>query len=83
MERLSGVEGTPTEDLAQRLLERGLEQELADLDARVRAVAEHAVSNGASRELYDDDWAEIMSTRPEDVEAGSLAVPPGWQPKEA
>lgn len=78
LEELSGLDGTPKEELARRLLQRGLEQEIADLLAEVRAVA---ASSGASRELTDEDWAAIMTTRPEDVDAGSLAVPPGWVPK--
>jgi hypothetical protein len=78
LEELSGLDGTPKEELARRLLQRGLEQELADLLAEVRAVAEQAASSGGSRELTEEDWATIMTTRPEDVDAGSLAVPPGW-----
>lgn len=81
LEKLSGLDGTPKEELARRLLERGLEEELADLDAQAGAVAEQARAGGASRELTEDDWAEIMSTRPEDVDPDSLAVPPGWQRK--
>lgn len=81
LEKLSGLEGTAKEELAYRLLERGLDQELAELEAEVRAVAEQALSTGASRELTDEDWAAIMTTQPEDVDPGNLAVPPGWEPR--
>lgn len=81
LEKLSGLDGTPKEELARRLLERGLEEELADLYAQVGVIAEQARAGGASRELNEEDWAAIMNTRPEDVDPDSLAVPPGWQPK--
>lgn len=81
LEKLSGLDGTPTEDLARRLLLRGIEEELADLRAQVADVVEEATASGASRELTGDDWAEILATGPEDVDPNSLAVPPGWRKK--
>lgn len=56
-------------------------QEVAQLRAEVEAVAAAATAEGPSCELTDEDWTEIMSTRPEDVDPMSLAVPPGWRAK--
>jgi hypothetical protein len=83
LEKLSGLDGTPKEELARRLLQKGLEQELAELRAQVQTVADLARAGGPSRELTGDDWAEIMAARPEDVDPNSLAVPPGWRPKKS
>lgn len=81
LERLSVLDGAPKEEVARRLLQKGLEQELVELQDRVQTVADEARAGRPSQELTDDDWADIMATRPEDVDRSSLAVPPGWQPR--
>lgn len=80
LDKLSGLDDTPREELAYRLLQKGLERELVELETELHDVVTQAKKGGPSRELTETDWADIMSTRPEDVAPDSLAVPPGWRP---
>ena len=51
------------------------------LGAKLDVVVEQALA-GESRELTDADWGDILAGRyKHPLDAGSLAVPPGWKPK--
>lgn len=56
------------------------ESEIADQETRIEAFLDEAFEGG-TLELTDELWREILAAKPEDAKPGSLAVPPGWQPR--
>lgn len=84
MEALGVKDAQAKERLVQEVVRAALERledtDITGQEAHIEAFLDDAF-RGGTLELTDELWQEILAAKPEDAEPGSLAVPPGWQPR--